>query len=194
MCPRSFPTFLQCFPNISNILQTNQIIMKWIKFEHFVTNGRKKIEQAPSKSMQIWEGCATPPPLPQHAVQGKLTGADTALARWLVFCHTHCDLPLDYRWLSSSSWNSRIYHSCIIFYYTFCFFRRYCFYSCLKFLLHHPLFSAPDFSYLLQGVPAYPRKAGLRPGQLSATRRRGGKVQWGGARVRQPLCGVCQET
>jgi hypothetical protein len=33
----------------------------------------------------------------QHAVQGKLTGADTALARWLVFCHTHCDLPLDYR-------------------------------------------------------------------------------------------------
>lgn len=35
--------------------------------------------------------------LAQHAVQGKLTGADTALARWLVFCHTHCDLPLDYR-------------------------------------------------------------------------------------------------
>lgn len=35
--------------------------------------------------------------LAQHAVQGKLTGADTALARWLVFSHTHCDLPLDYR-------------------------------------------------------------------------------------------------
>ncbi|XP_023347042.1 protein unc-13 homolog 4B, partial [Eurytemora carolleeae] len=34
--------------------------------------------------------------LSQHAVQGKLTGADTALARWLVYCHTHCDLPLDY--------------------------------------------------------------------------------------------------
>ena len=32
--------------------------------------------------------------LAQHAVQGKLTGADTALARWLVFCHTHSDLPL----------------------------------------------------------------------------------------------------
>ena len=30
-------------------------------------------------------------------MQGKLSGADTALARWLVFCHTHCDLPLDYR-------------------------------------------------------------------------------------------------
>ena len=38
-------------------------------------------------------------PLYQHAVQGKLTGADTALARWLVFCHTHCDLPLDYRFV-----------------------------------------------------------------------------------------------
>jgi len=35
--------------------------------------------------------------LSQHAVQGKLSGADTALARWLVYCHTHCDLPLDYR-------------------------------------------------------------------------------------------------
>ena len=29
--------------------------------------------------------------------QGKLTGADTALARWLVYAHTHVDLPLDYR-------------------------------------------------------------------------------------------------
>lgn len=35
--------------------------------------------------------------LGQHAVQGKLTGAETALARWLVYAHTHCDLPLDYR-------------------------------------------------------------------------------------------------
>ena len=35
--------------------------------------------------------------LAQHAVQGKLTGAETALARWLVYAHTHCDLPLDYR-------------------------------------------------------------------------------------------------
>ena len=35
--------------------------------------------------------------LAQHAVQGKLTGADTALARWLVYAHTHVDLPLDYR-------------------------------------------------------------------------------------------------
>ena len=35
--------------------------------------------------------------LAQHANQGKLTGAETALARWLVFVHTHCDLPLDYR-------------------------------------------------------------------------------------------------
>ena len=33
----------------------------------------------------------------QHAVQGKLTGADTALARWLVYAYTHMDLPLDYR-------------------------------------------------------------------------------------------------
>ena len=33
----------------------------------------------------------------QHAVQGKLEGKDTALARWLVYAHTHCDLPLDYR-------------------------------------------------------------------------------------------------
>ena len=36
--------------------------------------------------------------LAQHANQGKLTGAETALARWLVYVHTHCDLPLDYRW------------------------------------------------------------------------------------------------
>ena len=35
--------------------------------------------------------------LAQHAVQGKLEGKDTALARWLVYAHTHCDLPLDYR-------------------------------------------------------------------------------------------------
>ena len=35
--------------------------------------------------------------LAQHANQGKLTGAETALARWLVYVHTHCDLPLDYR-------------------------------------------------------------------------------------------------
>ena len=35
--------------------------------------------------------------LAQHANQGKLTGAETALARWLVYGHTHCDLPLDYR-------------------------------------------------------------------------------------------------
>ncbi len=35
--------------------------------------------------------------LAQHAVQGKLTGSETALARWLVYAHTHCDLPLDYR-------------------------------------------------------------------------------------------------
>ena len=34
--------------------------------------------------------------LAQHAVQGKLTGAETALARWLVYVHTHCDMPLDY--------------------------------------------------------------------------------------------------
>ena len=33
----------------------------------------------------------------QHAVQGKLEGKDTALARWLVYAHTHCDFPLDYR-------------------------------------------------------------------------------------------------
>ena len=70
----------------------------------------------------------------QHAVQGKLTGADTALARWwasfssffvlclcfnfsscvfwcslrfrLVFCHTHCDLPLDYRSFSYPEFSS----------------------------------------------------------------------------------------
>merc|ERR1719412_39939 len=35
--------------------------------------------------------------LAQHAVQGKLEGKDTALARWLVYAQTHCDLPLDYR-------------------------------------------------------------------------------------------------
>ena len=35
--------------------------------------------------------------LAQHAIQGKLTDAETALARWLVYAHTHCDLPLDYR-------------------------------------------------------------------------------------------------
>ena len=35
--------------------------------------------------------------LAQHAVQSKLTGAETALARWLVYVHTHRDLPLDYR-------------------------------------------------------------------------------------------------
>ena len=35
--------------------------------------------------------------LAQHAVQGKLEGKDTALARWLVYAHTHCDLPLDYQ-------------------------------------------------------------------------------------------------
>ncbi|TRY76437.1 hypothetical protein TCAL_00056 [Tigriopus californicus] len=35
--------------------------------------------------------------LAQHAVQGKITGAETALSRWLVYAHTHCDLPLDYR-------------------------------------------------------------------------------------------------
>ena len=35
--------------------------------------------------------------LAQHAVEGKLEGKDTALARWLVYAHTHCDLPLDYR-------------------------------------------------------------------------------------------------
>ncbi|XP_040580539.1 protein unc-13 homolog 4B [Lepeophtheirus salmonis] len=34
--------------------------------------------------------------LAQHAVQGRLTGAETALARWLVYAHTHCDLPLSY--------------------------------------------------------------------------------------------------
>jgi len=33
----------------------------------------------------------------RHLLQGKLTGADTALARWLVYAHTHVDLPLDYR-------------------------------------------------------------------------------------------------
>ena len=33
----------------------------------------------------------------QHAVQGKLTGADTAMARWLVFAYTHHDLPLNYQ-------------------------------------------------------------------------------------------------
>ena len=36
--------------------------------------------------------------LAQHANQGKLTGAETSLARWLVYVHTHCDLPLDYRY------------------------------------------------------------------------------------------------
>ena len=30
-------------------------------------------------------------------IQGKLTQADTAMARWLVFAYTHHDLPLDYR-------------------------------------------------------------------------------------------------
>ena len=35
--------------------------------------------------------------LSQHAVQGNLTVTDTALARWLVYAHTHNDLPLDYR-------------------------------------------------------------------------------------------------
>jgi len=34
--------------------------------------------------------------LAQHAVQGKLSGADTAMARWLVYSHTHRDLPLSY--------------------------------------------------------------------------------------------------
>jgi len=34
--------------------------------------------------------------LAQHAVQGKLTGADVAMARWLVYSHTHRDLPLSY--------------------------------------------------------------------------------------------------
>ena len=35
--------------------------------------------------------------LGQHAIQGNLTVTDTALARWLVYAHTHVDLPLDYR-------------------------------------------------------------------------------------------------
>ena len=35
--------------------------------------------------------------LQQHAVQGKLTGAEAAMARWLVFAYTHHDLPLDYQ-------------------------------------------------------------------------------------------------
>ena len=35
--------------------------------------------------------------LGQHAVQGNLATHDTALARWLVYAHTHNDLPLDYR-------------------------------------------------------------------------------------------------
>ena len=30
-------------------------------------------------------------------LQGKLTGADTAMARWLVFAYTHHDLPLDFK-------------------------------------------------------------------------------------------------
>ena len=43
-------------------------------------------------------------------MQGKLTGADTALARWLVFCHTHCDLPLDYRLQSFSTYSVLLTH------------------------------------------------------------------------------------
>lgn len=34
--------------------------------------------------------------LAQHAVQGKLTGADAAMAKWLIYSHTHRDLPLSY--------------------------------------------------------------------------------------------------
>ena len=47
-----------------------------------------------------WEGTLSEEALnilSQHAVQGKLTNADTAMARWLVFAYTHHDLPLDYR-------------------------------------------------------------------------------------------------
>ena len=47
-----------------------------------------------------WEGTLSQEAitiLAQHAVQGKLTGADTAMARWLVFAYTHHDLPLDYQ-------------------------------------------------------------------------------------------------
>ena len=47
-----------------------------------------------------WEGTLSQEAitiLAQHAVQGKLTGADTAMARWLVFAYTHHDLPLNYQ-------------------------------------------------------------------------------------------------
>ena len=47
-----------------------------------------------------WEGTLSQDAitiLQQHAVQGKLTGADTAMARWLVFAYTHHDLPLNYQ-------------------------------------------------------------------------------------------------
>ena len=52
--------------------------------------------------------------LAQHAVQGKLTGADTALARWLVFCHTHSDLPLGDSDTVDTHWGISILSSILV--------------------------------------------------------------------------------
>lgn len=35
--------------------------------------------------------------LTQHAVQGRMSRDETALARWIVYCQTHAVLPLDHR-------------------------------------------------------------------------------------------------
>ena len=58
-----------------------------------VKRGQSLMTTWPTVNDHVIYGC----PLAQHAVQGKLTGADTAMARWLVFAYTHHDLPLDFK-------------------------------------------------------------------------------------------------
>ena len=106
---------------------------------------------------------------PKHAVQGKLTGADTALARWLVFCHTHCDLPLDYRLV--------LLLPLLLSLFFFC----HTLWLGLWFLPH---------ILNMQSFPADPGEVELRPGQLSSACGRGSKVQRSRSRLRQSLCGV----
>ena len=65
------------------ILQTKMFILRIFQTEAFTWDGTLSQE-----AITI---------LQQHAVQGKLTGAEAAMARWLVFAYTHHDLPLDYQ-------------------------------------------------------------------------------------------------
>ncbi len=81
-----------------NELQTSQVMrIKQFSFLNCIKS-LKYLQAQPFK----WNGTFCKESvsiLAQHAVQGKLTGAETALARWLVYAHTHCDLPLDYRYI-----------------------------------------------------------------------------------------------